>query len=249
MGGFEGSFLGENSRLGPASVLECGVCWWIYDPAAGDTTWQIPPGTPFTELPDHWRCPNCDNAREQFMVVREDPGEQRSARPQGDIGLLAIRETQQALLQAHSAVDERMRSLPVYNDGLDIQVIGLRRWDEGLLGIVATPWCMNIILLPAAGAPQRMEGSTRELDFPSGRYAFITGQLPGIGAIESCSLFSPMHEFDDPLVVTQVAEHALQALFAAPGSDTGVSADNPEGPREQGMSRRRFMRGGRSPGQ
>jgi rubredoxin len=49
--------------------LECRICWHVYDPAEGDPVAQIPPGTPFAELPPQWRCPNCDAAREQFLVL------------------------------------------------------------------------------------------------------------------------------------------------------------------------------------
>lgn len=49
--------------------MECGVCWSVYDPAEGDSVWQIRPGTPFSQLPDDWRCPNCDAPRERFLRV------------------------------------------------------------------------------------------------------------------------------------------------------------------------------------
>ena len=67
--GFEGSYLGDGTRIGADTRLECKICWHVYDPAEGDTQWQIPPGTPFTSLPDHWRCPQCDGDREQFMAL------------------------------------------------------------------------------------------------------------------------------------------------------------------------------------
>jgi [NiFe] hydrogenase assembly HybE family chaperone len=236
MNGFEGSFLGDGSRIAPATVLECGVCWWVYDPTLGDETWQIPPGTAFTDLPDHWRCPGCDNPPEQFMVLKDDgPAHPALEHPAHDVGLALLQQKHDQLLAAYGETAERMRSLPVYNQRLDIQVVGLRRWDEGLLAIVATPWCMNIVLLPGEDAPRRMEGTTRELVFPSGRYDFIAGQLPGVGALESCSLFSPMEEFDDPGVMRAVAEHAMTGLFTPPET-------TPDAP---GMNRRSFLRGGR----
>ncbi len=37
----------------------CLECHYIYDPAKGDKTQDIPPGTPFEALPDTWRCPEC----------------------------------------------------------------------------------------------------------------------------------------------------------------------------------------------
>ncbi|HIQ16863.1 MAG TPA: rubredoxin [Novosphingobium capsulatum] len=49
--------------------LECKICWHIYDPAEGCTYWQVPPGTPFADLPDHWTCPECDAPKQGFMVV------------------------------------------------------------------------------------------------------------------------------------------------------------------------------------
>lgn len=66
---FEGSYLGNDARLAPDTKLECGICWHVYDPAAGDPVWQILPGTPFAALPEHWRCPECDAAKTQFMVL------------------------------------------------------------------------------------------------------------------------------------------------------------------------------------
>jgi rubredoxin len=69
---FEGSFLGDDSRIADDTRLECKICWYVYDPAVGDSVWQIPPGTPFSRLPDHWKCPECDGPRQQFMVLTDD---------------------------------------------------------------------------------------------------------------------------------------------------------------------------------
>jgi rubredoxin len=67
--GFEGSYLGDNSQLVDNSVLECKICWYQYQPQVGDEVWQIPAGTPFSQLPQHWRCPECDGDKDQFMRV------------------------------------------------------------------------------------------------------------------------------------------------------------------------------------
>jgi rubredoxin len=69
---FEGSYLGDRSKIGPTTRLECKVCWYVYDPALGDPVWQIPEGTPFSALPAHWTCPNCACLQDQFMVVADD---------------------------------------------------------------------------------------------------------------------------------------------------------------------------------
>lgn len=61
----------ENSLLGaePDDRLECGICWWIYDPAQGDAGRDIPAGIAFAELPADWCCPGCDAPRYKFMVL------------------------------------------------------------------------------------------------------------------------------------------------------------------------------------
>ncbi len=68
---FEGSYMGDNSKISDTTRLECGICWSVYDPAEGDPTWQIPPGTPFSKLPEHWQCPNCDAPKHKFMVLED----------------------------------------------------------------------------------------------------------------------------------------------------------------------------------
>lgn len=50
-------------------VMECRICWHVYDPHEGDELGQIAPGTPFSALPDDWRCPNCDAAKTMFLSL------------------------------------------------------------------------------------------------------------------------------------------------------------------------------------
>jgi rubredoxin len=37
----------------------CLECAYIYDPAKGDHSQNIPPGIPFERLPRTWKCPEC----------------------------------------------------------------------------------------------------------------------------------------------------------------------------------------------
>jgi flavin reductase (DIM6/NTAB) family NADH-FMN oxidoreductase RutF/rubredoxin len=48
------------------SKFICGVCGFQYDPEEGDPTVGIPPGTPFEDLPDDYRCPICNAGKEYF---------------------------------------------------------------------------------------------------------------------------------------------------------------------------------------
>lgn len=49
----------------------CDACGYIYDPAAGDSDSDIPPGTTFEALPDDWLCPECGVGKDQFSLVVE----------------------------------------------------------------------------------------------------------------------------------------------------------------------------------
>lgn len=245
--GFAGSFLGDGSRIDAATVLECGVCWWVYDPDLGDEVWQIAPGTAFVELPAHWRCPNCDAAPHQFMVLGPSSRNGPRPRPERPAGALALERRVGELLAAYEQVDARMRGLPVYNPALRVEAVGFRRWTEGLLGIVVTPWCMNLTLLTDPAATARLEGSKRTIVLPSGSYELIAGFLVDVGPLETCSLFSPMDDFDDPAVARLVAEHAIEAAMRPPPGDAAAegatAAPHPDEARS--VSRRGFLTGAR----
>ena len=70
MSGFES--YGKGGGAGPRARLECKICWHVYDPAEGDALWQVPPGTPFAALPDHWSCPDCAATKDQFLVLPDE---------------------------------------------------------------------------------------------------------------------------------------------------------------------------------
>ena len=82
MSHFEGSYLGDAQRIDAGTRMECGVCWWVYDPRSGDAEWQIAPGTPFAALPAHWRCPRCDAAPGQFMALGDGSVERSAVQEQ-----------------------------------------------------------------------------------------------------------------------------------------------------------------------
>jgi len=45
----------------------CTICGYIYDPAIGDDTQGIAPGTDFSALPDSWACPVCGAPKSEFV--------------------------------------------------------------------------------------------------------------------------------------------------------------------------------------
>jgi len=49
---------------------QCGVCGYVYDPAEGDPSSGIAPGTAFEDLPESWVCPECGSPKEVFKRLR-----------------------------------------------------------------------------------------------------------------------------------------------------------------------------------
>jgi rubredoxin len=45
---------------------KCVVCGYIYDPAEGDPSGGIAPGTSFADLPDDYICPVCGAGKSEF---------------------------------------------------------------------------------------------------------------------------------------------------------------------------------------
>jgi rubredoxin len=48
---------------------QCNVCGYVYDPATGDPTQNVPPGTSFESLPDDWTCPECGAGKDEFTKL------------------------------------------------------------------------------------------------------------------------------------------------------------------------------------
>lgn len=109
-----------------------------------------------------------------------------------------------------------MRDLPVVNPVLHVEVVGLRHWGGLCLGVLVTPWCMNLLALPVPSGcalPPVATGTTHTVDLPTGRYELLAAHLPQIGHHLSGSLYSPMDAFTSQDEAVTAARAALDLLF------------------------------------
>ena len=206
---FEGSYLGANDRISDQAIMECKICWTPYDPAEGDDTRQVEPGTPFHALPEDWSCPNCSGPKEQFMVL-EDPGAADL------LEATRIREvTDRLVADFREVYNAKMRDVPIVNKALQVEAIDFRKHGDWLLGVLVSPWFMNLVALPDAGQDWSglRAGDKEVISFPSGDYEFIHNSRELTGGYKACSLFSPMHEFTRQKDGTDVARAVMVALF------------------------------------
>jgi [NiFe] hydrogenase assembly HybE family chaperone len=111
----------------------------------------------------------------------------------------------------------RMQDIPLCNHALRVEALGFRRTDDGWLGVVVTPWFMNLVLIPARGArwTHMLPGAKRVHRFASGAYELFGNEEDGVGEYQYCSLFSPMGGFSAHDEARAVAQAALDLLIDA----------------------------------
>jgi [NiFe] hydrogenase assembly HybE family chaperone len=116
---------------------------------------------------------------------------------------------------------ERMTDVPLLNPALEVQAVGFRVWENYCLGVLITPWFMNLMLLSLDGDvwAELPSGTKINQSFPSGTYEFILGEEEGIGRYQMCSLFSPVFEFQNQEAAVATAEAVMEGLMDAANRD------------------------------
>ncbi|MCG7915373.1 MAG: [NiFe]-hydrogenase assembly chaperone HybE [Candidatus Thiodiazotropha weberae] len=124
-------------------------------------------------------------------------------------------------VQFRSIEQQRMQGLPLLNPALQVEAVGFRQWQDLCLGVLITPWFMNLMLIPHEGDSWREKriGDKQTHLFPSGPYDFILGEEEGIGRYQMCSLFSPMFEFSDQQTAVTTATQVMLAIMDEENQD------------------------------
>jgi [NiFe] hydrogenase assembly HybE family chaperone len=143
-------------------------------------------------------------------------------------------------LEAHfrSVHARAMKDVPICNENLAVASTGFRPCGDWALGVVVTPWFMNIVASPLAGAAPvaALPGETQSLVLPCGMVECLAAKLDGFDRLLMCSLFSPMQDFEDQEAALATAKAAFELMLTPP-------APPPEPPAAK-LDRRAFFRGG-----
>jgi [NiFe] hydrogenase assembly HybE family chaperone len=137
-----------------------------------------------------------------------------------------------ALVERFRQIDAEMQDLPIYNDRVVIEAIGFRPFgDAALLGVLLTPWFMNVIVLPIEPAPMDMTdvGRTVSVELPAGPRIFAIGGDDALGLYKFHSLQSPMLGFTLPGQARAAAQRLLAALTTPPAATTSTPAAHRSG--------------------
>jgi [NiFe] hydrogenase assembly HybE family chaperone len=110
---------------------------------------------------------------------------------------------------------QRMQGLPIYNDRLEVEAVDFREVGGRLLGVLISPWFINLVLLPGPEDDwsEIRVGTGAVWEFPAGEYEFHAGDLEGVGPHFTAALFSTVADFPDQETARAVAENVMARLF------------------------------------
>lgn len=108
---------------------------------------------------------------------------------------------------------QRMAGIPILNPVLRVQAVDFHLYQQTWLGVLISPWFMNILFMRDDGLAV---GTKIMHTFPAGQFDFTVAHEDALGFYQSCSLYSPMFDFDQQDTAVQTAQAALQALLQVP---------------------------------
>lgn len=116
----------------------------------------------------------------------------------------------------------RMAGVALCNPRLQVAAVGFRTApataagsDVGggaMLGVLVTPWFMNLVWLTGAGEAPLAVGATRVRTVGAVALPFIGAHEAAVGAYEACSLYSPMEAFADQAAAIATARAVMDEL-------------------------------------
>ena len=110
-------------------------------------------------------------------------------------------------------------------DTVAIESVGFRLFnDVELLGVVLTPWFMNLMILPITPVAMNMAeiGKTVSVELPVGPRKFVVGGDEVVGLYKAHSLHSPVLSFTLPGQARAEAQRQL-ALLMTPATAEPVA--------------------------
>lgn len=111
---------------------------------------------------------------------------------------------------------ERMQGLPILNPRLAVRAVGFREFGNHWIGVLITPWFINLVLLPGTRQWSELaQGSVVDITFPGSEITFHVSQDDDIGTLLSAALFSSVADFPDEQTAVEVAQEIMERLFEA----------------------------------
>lgn len=135
---------------------------------------------------------------------------------------IGFSENPQTFLETHfkSVHKDEMDDLKLCNKNVHVEGIGFHLHDNHWIGIMITPWFLNLMIIPQSGQPwpELTEGRGKDivLEFPCGNLKFAPRIDPVIGSHLCCLLASPLNDYKTHDEVVSIAHQVLADLQRIP---------------------------------
>jgi len=129
-----------------------------------------------------------------------------------------------------------------------VAAIGFRRYEGDWLGVMVTPWFLNLFLLSGGGTlwGDIPAGERRHVVLPCGTLQFIADDDPELGPYQYCPLIAPVSHVPDRMAALTAAGSAIATVLAPPPAEPETPEASPaftsDGPDRSAASRRVFLR-------
>jgi [NiFe] hydrogenase assembly HybE family chaperone len=110
---------------------------------------------------------------------------------------------------------EQMQGIPILNPALQVETIGFQIYGGRLVGVLITPWMMNLMLFPGESDDwsDLKLGDNQYHRLPANEYRFIVNEIDQIGLCQTHPIYSPMPEFMNQEHAVAAAESFMKTLM------------------------------------
>lgn len=117
--------------------------------------------------------------------------------------------------QYSKALQQRIADKLPLNPRLKVEAVDFRPWNGLCIGVLVTPWSMELMILSNEGdgwADEKV-GSSISFDFPSGPTEFVLEESEGMGKFLNCPLYSPIFDLQDQETAVSTAKLVIESIM------------------------------------
>lgn len=117
-----------------------------------------------------------------------------------------------------------MQDVPIVNPRVQVEAVGFQDYEGHQLGVLITPWFMNLVLLVSGDAwADSAQGDKSSLEFPSGPIEFTISCDEELGTYLTAVLFRTVSDMPDQETARAIAQQVMKDLFVAAKNERSLS--------------------------